>query len=132
MIIFGAQSCQGTHIHLEFARGKIDFDAVRQVKYGDSIINEQILPFMEKGIVYIQTILGKKDEPDWVGIVMTMVSDRLKIANGLGLAPVGELWWECRKNHRGSMQVIMLTHQREGSEFAADCIWNTIKESCEQ
>ena len=21
---------------------------------------------------------------------------------------------------------------REGSEFAADCIWNTIKESCEQ
>ena len=54
-------------------------------------------------------------------------------ANAL-LAPVGELWWEYRKNHpEVEMYAEDNAHaSREGSEFAADCIWNTIKESCEQ
>ena len=51
-------------------------------------------------------------------------------ANAL-LAPVGELWWEYRKNHpEVEMYAEDNAHaSREGSEFAADCIWNTIKES---
>ena len=57
----------------------------------------------------------------------------IREANAL-LAPVGELWWEYRKNHpEVEMYAEDNAHaSREGSEFAADCIWNTIKESCEQ
>ena len=100
------------------------FDAVRQ-------LNTWIREANAKPLVYMTW--AKKDEPDQQARMTKAFRQAAEEANAL-LAPVGELWWEYRKNHQ---EVEMYAEDnahasREGSEFAADCIWNTIKESCEQ
>ena len=73
---------------------------------------------------------AKKDEPDQQERMTKAFRQAAEEANAL-LAPVGELWWEYRKNHpEVEMYAEDNAHaSREGSEFAAGCIWNTIKES---
>ena len=100
------------------------FDAVRQ-------LNTWIREANAKPLVYMTW--AKKDEPDQQARMTKAFRQAAEEANAL-LAPVGELWWEYRKKSSGSGNVCRdnAHASREGSEFAADCIWNTIKESCEQ
>ena len=46
-------------------------------------------------------------------------------------APVGELWWQYRREHpEVEMYAGDGAHaSKEGSEFAAECIWNAIRGS---
>ena len=108
---------RSTHIHLD-QRKKL-FDAVRQ-------LNTWIREANAKPLVYMTW--AKKDEPDQQARMTKAFRQAAEEANAL-LAPVGELWWEYRKNHpEVEMYAEDNAHaSREGSEFAADCIWNTIK-----
>ncbi len=65
------------------------FDAVRQ-------LNTWIREANAKPLVYMTW--AKKDEPDQQACMTKAFRQAAEEANAL-LAPVGELWWEYRKNH---------------------------------
>ena len=65
------------------------FDAVRQ-------LNTWIREAIAKPLVYMTW--AKKDEPDQQARMTKAFRQAAEEANAL-LAPVGELWWEYRKNH---------------------------------
>ena len=97
------------------------FNAVRQ-------LNEWICEANAKTLLYMTW--AKKDEPDQQE---RMTKAFYQIAEEIGamLAPVGELWWQYRKEHpEVEMYADDNAHaSKEGSEFAACCIWNTIQKN---
>ena len=95
------------------------FNAVRQ-------LNEWICEANAKTILYMTW--AKKDEPEQQER-MTKAFRQIAEEVGAMLAPVGELWWQYRKEHpKVEMYADDHAHaSKEGSEFAAWCIWNTIQ-----
>ena len=77
------------------------FDAVRQ-------LNTWIREANAKPLVYMTW--AKKDEPDQQARMTKAFRQAAEEANAL-LAPVGELWWEYRKNHPGNMVLCSPSHQ---------------------
>ncbi len=100
------------------------FDAVRQLK-------TWICEANAKTVLYLTW--AKKDEPAQQER-MTKAFRQIAEEVGARLAPVGELWWQYRKEHPEiEMYADDNAHaSKEGSEFAAECIWNEIQNKGEK
>lgn len=99
------------------------FSAVKQ-------LNEWIREAGAKPVIYMTW--AKKDEPDQQER-MTKAFRQISEEIGAISAPVGELWWQYRREHpEVEMYAGDGAHaSKEGSEFAAECIWNAIRDSDE-